>query len=483
MYQQNTKGWFKHLDFMLLDLLCLQAAFFLSCIVRLGSFNPYAVVLYRNMGVLIEIFDLVVMLLYGTLHGVIRRGYYVEFTRTVKHTLWLFAMCVMYLFAVQSGGEYSRLSFFLMFIFYLVLTYVIRIGWKAVLHKRTGNLSDHTMIVITFCDVVEEIISRLNENLHTQARIVGVILADEDRTGGEICGYPVVAGPDMANEYICRSWVDEVFIYYPKEKEIPWEKIRSLSETGVVIHLNLEGGIESIGQNQIIERFGGYTVFTSALSTMSHRQAFFKRALDICGGLVGSIITLILFVFLAPAIYIKSPGPIFFKQTRVGRNGRKFKMYKFRSMYMDAEERKTELYEKNRVKDGMMFKLDFDPRVIGNEILPDGSYKTGIGDFIRRKSLDEFPQFFNVLKGDMSLVGTRPPTLDEWEKYELHHRARLAAKPGITGLWQVSGRSEIQDFEEVVKLDVQYISEWNMGLDIKILLKTVAQVLKGEGAL
>lgn len=149
---------------------------------------------------------------------------------------------------------------------------------------------------------------------------------------------------------------------------------------------------------------------------------------------------------------------------------------------MDAEERKKELMDQNNVKDGMMFKMDFDPRVIGNKILPDGQKKTGIGDFIRRMSLDEFPQFFNVLKGDMSLVGTRPPTLDEWEKYELRHRARLSIKPGITGLWQVSGRSNIMDFEEVVRLDKQYITEWSMGLDFRILFKTLESVIKRDGA-
>ena len=171
--------------------------------------------------------------------------------------------------------------------------------------------------------------------------------------------------------------------------------------------------------------------------------------------------------------YIKSPGPIFFSQYRVGKNGRKFKIYKFRSMYMDAEERKKELMKQNRVSDGLMFKMENDPRVIGSEKGPG----KGIGNFIRKTSLDEFPQFFNVLKGDMSLVGTRPPTVDEWEKYELHHRARLAIKPGLTGMWQVSGRSEITDFEEVVKLDTKYISEWSFMLDIKILFKTVLIVL------
>lgn len=149
---------------------------------------------------------------------------------------------------------------------------------------------------------------------------------------------------------------------------------------------------------------------------------------------------------------------------------------------MDAEAKKAELKADNTMSNDMMFKLDFDPRIIGNKVLPDGTKKTGIGEFIRKTSLDEFPQFFNVLKGDMSLVGTRPPTPDEWEKYELHHRARLSVRPGITGLWQVSGRSDITDFEEVVRLDTEYINNWSIGMDVQILLKTVGVVFKGKGA-
>ena len=138
---------------------------------------------------------------------------------------------------------------------------------------------------------------------------------------------------------------------------------------------------------------------------------------------------------------------------------------------MDAEERKKELMEQNKVKDGMMFKMDDDPRII-----------KGIGHFIRKTSIDEFPQFWNVLKGDMSMVGTRPPTLDEWEKYSPRHRIRMATKPGLTGMWQVSGRSNITDFEEVVKLDERYIREWNFALGIKIILKTVGNMVSGDGA-
>ena len=206
--------------------------------------------------------------------------------------------------------------------------------------------------------------------------------------------------------------------------------------------------MKSLGKNQVVEELGGYTVLSSSIHIVTPRQMFVKRAMDIAGGLVGCLFTGIAAIFLVPAIKIKSPGPAFFSQVRMGKNGRPFKIYKFRSMYMDAEERKKELMKQNNIKDGMMFKMDDDPRII-----------KGVGHFIRKTSLDEFPQFWNILKGDMSLVGTRPPTMDEWEKYELHHRKRLAIKPGLTGMWQVSGRSDITDFEEVVELDTKYIAE------------------------
>lgn len=263
----------------------------------------------------------------------------------------------------------------------------------------------------------------------------------------------------------------------------PKKLIDQLIETGVTIHLNLAKASNTSGKKQFVEEIGPYTVLTTTMNYASERQLLIKRVMDIAGGLVGCLLTGIIFIFVAPAIYISSPGPIFFAQERVGKNGKKFKMYKFRSMYMDAEARKAELMKENKLGDGKMFKMDFDPRVIGNRILPDGTKKTGIGDFIRRTSLDEFPQFFNVLKGDMSVVGTRPPLVSETELYELHHYARLSIKPGITGLWQVSGRSDITDFEEVVRLDREYIDNWNVGMDIKILLKTVAVVLKKDGSM
>ena len=210
-------------------------------------------------------------------------------------------------------------------------------------------------------------------------------------------------------------------------------------------------------------------MLTTSMHIANNRQAFAKRFMDILGALIGLALTLIAFVIFAPIIKIQSKGPVFFTQTRIGRNGRKFKFYKFRTMYMDAEERKKELQAQNEIS-GNMFKMDNDPRVIP------------IGRFMRKYSIDELPQFWNVLVGDMSLVGTRPPLEDEYENYALHHKARLSIKPGLTGMWQVSGRSDIKDFEQVVALDTEYISNWSLLLDIKIIFKTIAVVVGGKGS-
>ena len=198
----------------------------------------------------------------------------------------------------------------------------------------------------------------------------------------------------------------------PDDAPYPETLLNQLTEMGAVVHMKLAKTSNLIGEKKFVERLGIYTVLTTSINYATTKQLFMKRALDILGGLVGCLITLILTVILGPLIYIQSPGPIFFSQVRVGKNGKKFKIYKFRSMYMDAEERKKELMKQNRVKDGMMFKLEWDPRIIGTKKLPDGTIKKGIGNIIRDFSLDEFPQFFNVLKGVGGIIEPTEKKLD-----------------------------------------------------------------------
>ena len=354
--------------------------------------------------------------------------------------------------------------------------------WKLVLRK-TRRQGKRSLLIVGSVENVVQTVRSIYENNYGVYTVSGLVLVEEGFVGTEIGGVPVVAETETAAAYAQKNWVDEVFVNLPETETLSQKLIDNFVEMGVTVHLNLSQITHVPGRVQIVEKVGNYTVLTSSMNYATTRQAFLKRAMDIAGGLVGCLICGVLFLFVAPAIYISSPGPIFFTQERIGKNGKHFKMYKFRSMYMDAEERKKELLAQNRHGGALMFKLDFDPRIIGNKILPDGTRKKGIGQFIRDTSIDEFPQFFNVLKGDMSLVGTRPPLISEFEAYEQHHRARMSVKPGITGMWQVSGRSTITDFEEVVRLDTRYINEWSLGLDIKILLQTVAAVLKREGSM
>lgn len=196
---------------------------------------------------------------------------------------------------------------------------------------------------------------------------------------------------------------------------------------------------------------------------------FFKRIIDLVGSISGLILAFPLMIYVAYRIRKEEPGsPVFFSQIRVGKNGELFKMYKFRSMCMDAEEKLSELLDQNEVE-GAMFKMKEDPRV------------TKIGKVIRAKSIDEIPQLWNVLKGDMSLIGPRPPLVREVEEYTEYDLQRLYVKPGCSGLWQVSGRNDV-GFHEMVELDLEYISNQNILYDIKIMIKTIWVVIKPNGA-
>ncbi|HFJ7736750.1 TPA: sugar transferase [Enterococcus faecium] len=483
MYRKNSSGWSKHIDFILLDLFCVQLAFYISYVMRQGDWNPYVIPIYRHMAIFIELENLTIIFLFEAYKNVLKRGYYKEAVASIKQSFMLLLVCSLYLITMQDGNDYSRVSLFIMGVVYGLLTYIIRILWKGLLHHRMKNGEDVSLVIVTSQKIAKNVVRNLKEKNYGMYKLSGVIVVDRDMYGTTIGGVPVVANADNAAEYLLQNWVDEVFINVDESVPYPKELIARCSEMGLAVHMNLTKVSDSTRGKQFIGRVGDYTVITSSINVMTMRQAFIKRTIDILAGIIGCIATGVIFIFVAPVIYIKSPGPIFFAQERIGQNGKTFKMYKFRSMYMDAEERKAELMKENKMSNNLMLKMDFDPRIIGNKILPDGTKKTGIGQFIRSTSLDEFPQFYNVLMGKMSLVGFRPCLKSEYEKYDFHHRARIAMKPGITGMWQVSGRSDITDFEEVVKLDAEYIRNWSMGLDFRILFRTVKTVLHRNGSM
>ena len=471
MYKKENNSWLKHIDFVILDILCLQLAFILAYEIRVAKGIPYLNPLYENMAFVLVIFQLLVSFFGESFSGVLRRGFLIEMKCMIEHEICVMLLAVLYLFMSQQGVMYSRGAFTIMCTLYFFIAYAARIGWKKVIRSRKFAEGEKRSILIITTDAkAANVVKALRGDSYGTYHLAGVALLDKNKTGSMIQSVPVVAGADDVTAYIHKNWVDEVFFALPEHVDIPKKIMKDCNRMGVVTHVQL-AALNELGKNQVVEEIAGYMVLSSSINIVSSWQLLVKRLMDIAGGLVGCIFTGIIYIFIAPIMKVKSPGPVFFSQVRMGKNGKPFKIYKFRSMYMDAEERKKELMEKNNIKDGLMFKMDDDPRII-----------KGIGHFIRKTSLDEFPQFWNILKGDMSIVGTRPPTMDEWDKYELHHRRRLAIKPGLTGMWQVSGRSEITDFEEVVELDTKYIEQWSIGLDIKILFKTVTVVFTGSGA-
>ncbi len=488
MYKRNAQGWSKHLDFIILDEIMLMISFLLAMIIRHGSISLDKDI-YRNLMFVLALADIAAIIFFNLMHDVVKRGYGKEFSATLRLSLVVFLIATGFMFTTQSGESYSRLVVTYTAVLHLVLGYSSRILLKYLLQRygSVGKLSPEkrSMLAVVKAEGAESIIGRLTKNPVEAYRLVGIVMADSEESTSEvkeIKGVPVVADLNTASDYICRNWVDSVYIDCSASEKGIEKIISDCREMAVPVHCHIPG-VSSHNQKQFVERVGGTTVLTLSNNYATPLQLLMKRLMDIIGGLIGSLIALLIMAIVGPIIKHASPGPVLYKSERIGQNGKRFKMIKIRSMIMNAEAKKKDLMDQNRVKDGMMFKLDWDPRIIGNVEFPDGTKKTGIGEFIRKTSLDEFPQFFNVLKGEMSLVGTRPPTPDEWDKYEHHHRARLATKPGLTGMWQVSGRSEIMDFEKVVKLDTDYIQNWSMGLDLKILFKTVWVVLLGKGAM
>ena len=468
MYKREKKSWLKHLDFTILDIVCLEASLVIAYLLRFGWYMPYAREPYERLAVIVVLIDICVVFFFEPYNGILRRGHFQEANACITFCTIIFAGVLAYEVATKQTEIYSRKVIYAYWLISMALVFTERFVVKHIIRQRMRNEKNlSVMILLTTAEYAKEVLLEFEHLQYCDFTVSGVIVVDQNLKGVKICGVPVVANADDCFDYLRTHVVDEVFIN-GNTRESSQALANELLGMGLTVHYNLVH-MNALAPNKAVEKYGNYLVLTSSMKIASPRQVFAKRFMDIAGSAVGLIACGIAFVIFAPLIKIQSPGPIFFSQIRMGKNGRKFKIYKFRSMNVDAEAQKASLMAQNEMS-GFMFKMENDPRIFP------------IGRVMRKFSIDELPQFFNVLKGDMSLVGTRPPTVEEFEQYELHHKARLGIKPGITGMWQVSGRSAIKDFEEVVALDTHYISQWSIGLDFKILFKTLQVVVTGKGS-
>ena len=396
------------------------------------------------------------------------RGYLIELKEVIVYNIYLLCGLVLIAFFWKKLETTSRLLTSYFFCFNIVIMYLSRVLVKVLLRRMYNDDPKKTKGILMVVEKGQEALLDTFRSGLTY-NVIGILIVDQDQVTGTVDGNKISCTLDKLVNTVVTYQIDDVVFKLPGQgQKALFELITDFEDMGANCHYALDVPTGARG-NATMEMFGEMFMATYTLRTQSTWQLVMKRVMDICGAVVGLILCGIISIFLIPAIKLDSPGPAIFSQIRIGKNGRRFKFYKFRSMYVDAEERKKELMKNNEM-DGLMFKMEDDPRI------------TKVGKFIRKTSLDEFPQFWNVLIGDMSLVGTRPPTEDEFNKYNGHYKRRLMMTPGITGLWQVSGRSSITDFDEVVKLDLEYIDNWSLLGDIKILFKTVISVIKRDGA-
>ena len=459
MYENIETGILKNSNFILGDIFSLSISLLFSYyIVDFG--NDIDIKSYILLIVLSWILVILNAFFTENYKNIRDRGYVSELKKSSKLVVFVFSLIIFILFVFKVSSMYLRKIILLWMLFSMIFCYIQRLIIKKYLTKYK-KLERFKKIVIIAQDEVEETETFITK-MKQYYEVVKIYLDDKKNNEEN--------NLEEIKQFCLGNPVDEVVFLIDNKKDYRYSRlINEILSMGLTVHLILPK-IENIKSKRTVTKIEEYNAVTFYCSTISDKSLFLKRIFDIFGAVIGLIFTLIISIFVVPAIYLSSPGPAIFRQKRVGKNGRIFDFYKFRSMYIDAEKKKKELEEQNQMK-GNMFKIENDPRI------------TKVGKFIRKTSIDEFPQFWNVLKGDMSLVGTRPPTLDEYYKYESHHKARLAMKPGLTGMWQANGRNKITDFEEIVKLDTEYINNWGIGLDIKLILKTIKKVFIREGSM
>lgn len=378
-------------------------------------------------------------------------------TLTFSHVLLL-----LIAFFYQPGGFVSRPTFILSWLLSVSLTCVSRLSVdNAIEHFRKQGAVCYPTFLICRPEDKEKAVKLLGrENCYKLLGWADVNSLAADRHN-----------LDATLEHIYSLGVAEVFV-------CSWGSIKSrmflywkLRNAGITLHiLPIDIDLEIINQNLELKMIGGLPALKLSPPLITGSDFLVKRCFDFCCATFFVLLAAPLYLFIAMLIKLDSPGPVFYKQTRIGLHGRPFKVWKFRTMVANADQIQKDLEASNEMKDGVLFKIKNDPRI------------TNVGKFLRRYSLDELPQLFNVLFGEMSLVGPRPLPVRDVEKFSEHHFIRHEVLPGITGLWQVSGRSDIIDFEKVILLDVTYMESWSLWLDLQILLQTVTVILRKKGA-
>ncbi|HIG46818.1 MAG TPA: sugar transferase [candidate division Zixibacteria bacterium] len=414
-----------------------------------------------------------IWLLLFTLHG----AYYSKRTTPVISIIWMVLRVVFWggimLFAalyVFKSFLVSRWFIGAFLVSNAVLLSVEKIAIMSWLHTiRKKGYNFRTVLIVGLGDRLKEVKDKIDQHPGWGMNVIGFVAIEPTQTNPTTYGVNRLGVLEDLPALIHQHVIDEVIFAIPIGYiDRIEDAIRVCEEQGIKSQIAMHFYTPTIAKTYV-EDMDGLPMLTYSTTPEDVGKLFCKRAFDLTGALLGLIIISPLLLIISLGVRISSSGPVFFKQNRIGLNGRVFWCYKFRSMVQNAEALQDQLETQNELS-GPVFKIKKDPRV------------TTIGYWLRKYSLDELPQLYNVLRGDLSLIGPRPAIVDEVRRYEPWQRRRLSMRPGITGIWQVEGRSRIAEFDERVKLDLQYIDNWSLTLDMKILLKTIPTVLSGRGA-
>ena len=493
MRTRHIKGkysWLKHLDFMVLDVLALFVSFTLAYLARFGSLGFLQDSGWRSVLTIELLLDLVLILFTGPFSGIFRRNGSEELLCTFRQAGYNFVLCAILLYILKIGGTYSRAVVLLTYGFYLVISLSLRLLWKDLLRSGKATsvaTAEKSIFVLGYRADMAQLLHSINSGFFKEYDVKGICILDGtpgetvtariDLTDGRVKEtyetFTNSTGVDGIVDYMLKNHIEELFVG-TKPSELPPETYQALIDNGKSIHLSIRPMIGIQTDNQFITTVGTYKALGLGVYSFTGKQMIYmvvKRFMDIVFGLIGLVALLPLMLIVKVSFLLGGDRkPIFYTQTRVGLNGQPFQLIKFRSMVWNAGDILEEMlkdpgYAKEWAENQ---KFEHDPRI------------TKMGGFLRKTSLDEVPQFINVLKGDMSAIGPRPLVPGELEQHgglQLYNQV----KPGITGWWGCNGRSNTT-YDERLELEYYYVKNCSLWMDALTVVKTAAAILKRDGA-
>lgn len=476
MHIKSKNSWLKHFDFILWDIAILYLSFVLANYIYLKRLNYYSSTLYIMVFLCMLIPCVLIDVLYNPFSGILRRDNITEIIKAFEYSVYKVVFSVFLMYILKLGSVFSRIVFILTYVIFVILIIIVRIIWKKLLISGKVTVfpdSNNSLLIITTIDDKDKILQNIDEEEYRQYNVKGFCIVDVDMSGIKLNEYDVLCNKYDIHKCVVENNIGEIFISC-NPNYVDSKVIQQLVEEGIGIHIDINKiyGIET--DEQYLDKVGIYKTLGLGLYTFSPSQSIYlviKRIIDFVFSLMAIIPMFVLIVLVKIAFLLTGDkDKILFKQTRVGQNGKMFELYKIRTMVPNADEELKRLLLDKKIKEEWeeYHKLENDPRI------------TKVGRILRKTSLDEVPQFINVLKGDMSIIGPRPLVEGELKKHnglKLYERV----KPGITGWWACNGRSNIS-YDERLELEYYYVKNCSLSLDILTFLRTIYVVLKKTGA-